>query len=486
VSTVRRIARNTLLLFSSNVLGLLLSFFYLIYATRYLGAGNYGILSLGLAFTSIVGFFTDIGLVSVTIRDVARDRSLVEKYAGNIVVLKLLLAILTFILTVLIVHLLEYPETTAAVIYVILLSVIFTAFAGVFIGIFQAFEKMEYVAIGSVLNNFIMLMGALFAISKEANVQGFAYIYLFASIILFIYNLFVSRRMFIRPRLELDLDLCRYLIREALPFGLSAFFIRIYYYIDIFMISLIIVNPNEIMGWYNAAYRLVFVLSFIPTTFLMAMYPIMSKCHISADESLGFMFERSFKYMLIIAVPIGVGTTLLAEKIIYATYGPAFAPSSIALQILIWSEVLIFLNSVFGNLLNSTNRQAVVAKQTILASILNILLNLVLIPSNSYVGASIATVITTSFAFIFLLTSTSKSGYRLPNKIIIDLLKVLFASFIMFIFIEIIIDTNLALLILSAACIYFIIILILKTMDDIDIQLFKKLIGRTDHPVKAR
>ena len=372
----------------------------------------------------------------------------------------------------------SYPKTTVLVIYIILISVIFNALAGIFIGIFQAYERMEYVAIGSILNNFVMLIGALYATSKEMGPIEFAYIYLIAGIALFIYNFAISSWKIAWPHLEMNLDLCRYLLREAVPFGLSTFFIRIYYYIDTIMISLIISNPNEIMGWYSAAYRLVFVLSFIPTTFLMAIYPIMSKCYVSKDDALKFMFERSFKYLLIIAVPIGIGITSLASKIILFSYGPNYAPSTIALQILVWSEVFIFLNSVFGNLLYAINKQIVVAKQTMFASLLNILLNLVLITKFSYIGASIATVVTNCFSFIFLFIFVSQNGYGLSSKTIVDLSKVLAASSIMYIFIYISNDMNLIILIILSMCVYFTAIYLLKIMDKKDLQLFKKLIGR--------
>lgn len=476
MSTVQRIAKNTSFLFLSHVIGLALSFFYLIYTTRYLGAESYGILSFALAYTSLVGFFTDIGLLSVTIRDVARDRSLTRKYMGNMAVLKLSLAIFTIILTIIIMHLNSYSHDTALVIYIILFSVILNAFAGIFIGLFQAYERMEYVAIGSILNNFVMLIGALYATSNEMGLIEFAYIYLLAGIALLIYNFVISSWKIAWPHLEINLDLCRYLLREAVPFGLSTFFIRIYYYIDTIMISFIISNPNEIMGWYSAAYRLVFVLSFIPTTFLMAIYPIMSKCYVSKDDALKLMFERSFKYLLIIAVPIGVGITSLASKIILFSYGPNYAPSTIALQILVWSEVFIFLNSVFGNLLNAINKQIVVAKQTMFASLLNIMLNLVLITKFSYIGASIATVITNCFSFIFLFIFIYQNGYGFSSKIVVDLSKVLAASSIMYAFIHILNDMNLVILIILSMCVYFFTIYLLKIMDDTDLQLFKKLI----------
>jgi len=51
---------------------------------RYLGKEGFGTLSFALAFTSILGLFADLGLDPLTIREVARNKALVNKYTGNI------------------------------------------------------------------------------------------------------------------------------------------------------------------------------------------------------------------------------------------------------------------------------------------------------------------------------------------------------------------------------------------------------------------
>ncbi len=236
-------------------------------------------------------------------------------------------------------------------------------------------------------------------------------------------------------------------------------------------------NSNEAMGWYNAAYRMVLVLSFIPVTFLGAIYPIMSNYYVTSDKNLGFIFERSFKYLMALAIPIGVGTIVLGDQLILFIYGPEFAPSAIALKILVWSEVLIFLNSVFGNLFNSINRQAIVAKQTMLAAALNIIINIFIIPEYSNVGASAATVATQIFSFSFLLYFAFKEGYPLPKNMIIHLCKILFACLMMTLFIIQFNELPLLLLILLAAIAYLIIIFSTGVTDKTDIQMARQLMG---------
>lgn len=477
MNTIQRIAKNTLFLSASSVIGFVSSFFFLMYSTRYLGSEKYGILSFAIAFASITIFMADIGIASVIVRDVARDKERTQKYFGNSVLLKIILAIITLVSTAAIGFVLNYPSSTMQIVLLITLSLIAVSFYGIVSSIISAYEVMEYISLGSIIFNLSMLIFALLAIHLGVDVYGFSYVYLISSIISLGYYAFIALKKIPQPKWDIDLSLWKYMIKEAIPFGLSSVFIRIYYYIDTVMISLMISNSNEAMGWYNAAYRMVLVLSFIPVTFLGAIYPIMSNYYVTSDKNLGFIFERSFKYLMALAIPIGVGTIILGDQLIFLIYGPEFEASAIALKILVWSEVLIFLNSVFGNLFNSINRQAIVAKQTMLAAALNIIINIIVIPEYSYVGASAATVATQIFSFSFLLYFACKEGYPLPKNMIIHLSKILFACFVMTIFIKQFNELPLLLLIFLAAIAYLIIIFFTGVTDKTDIQMARQLMG---------
>ena len=146
MNTVQRIAKNTGVLLVSQIASYILGFFYIMYTARYLGAAGFGILSFALAFTGIFGVFSDLGLSTLTVREVARDKSLASKYLGNIAVMKVILVIITFGLIALTINLLGYPEQTIKVVCLVALSIIFSAFSGMFYSIFQAYEKMEYIS----------------------------------------------------------------------------------------------------------------------------------------------------------------------------------------------------------------------------------------------------------------------------------------------------------------------------------------------------
>jgi len=183
----------------------------------------------------------------------------------------------------------------------------------------------------------------------------------------------------------------------------------------------------------------------------------MSKIYVdnNPDITLKTVVKEYFNIMVILAIPMGIGVTLLADKIILVLYGNQYTDSIIALQILIWSIVLIFANSAFVRLLESSDRQLIMTKITIVSMIGNIILNILLIPQFSYIGASIATVFTelTIFALVFVITY--REVYDNFLKDVGSFLgKIIVSSLIMAIFIAIFKDINLLLLIVLAIALY--------------------------------
>ncbi len=149
MSTIRRVVKNTILLFSSTILSYILLFFVNMYTARYLGVEGFGNLSLAFALSGIFVVFMDLGLSTLLVREVARDKSLSNKYLGSITVIKLILSLISFGIIILLVNLIHYPQEISTVIYLIIVSTIIGSFTSLFYSLFQAYEKMEYQSIGT-------------------------------------------------------------------------------------------------------------------------------------------------------------------------------------------------------------------------------------------------------------------------------------------------------------------------------------------------
>lgn len=474
MNAVHRVVKNTLVLLFSRIISYLLNFLFIMYTARYLGAEGFGTLSFALAFTGIFAVFADLGLNILTVREIARNKSLARKYLGNIAIMKLILILITFGLIAFIINLLGYPKQTIKVVYLIALSVIFTSFSQMFYSIFQAYEKMEYQSIGQILNSVSLLSGGIFAIKQGFSIIGFAFIYFITSAIVLVYSFTVCILKFAKLKTEIDWSFWKSTIKEALPFGLASIFVTIYYWVDSVMLSLM--KGNEVVGWYNAAYRLVYSLLIIPSAYFLSIYPIMSRHYKTSMSSLSNEYERSIRYMGIIAIPIGIGVTWLAKELILMIYGEEFSPSIVALQILIWAVVFSYMSHAPTYTLYSVNNQKVYTKVVFFCLILNFTLNFIFIPKMSYIGASLTTLATEFIAFLSLFVYVKKYIFNIQNffKVGIKLLfsAIITESFIYFVgkILGIIIS------VITGIIMYFCLLWMLKIYSREDISMLKNLI----------
>ena len=477
MNTTRRIAKNTAILSIAEIVSAIISLFFTMYVARYLGAEGFGTLSFALAFIAIFGVFTDIGLNQLMTREVARDKTLAPKYLGNIINLKAILAVVTFGLIAVTINLLYYPDQTKIVVYFIAGFLVSNTFSVMYYSIFQAHERMEFITLGRVVNAVLLLIGALLAVNQNLPVTAFALVYFLASFSTLLCNIIVSTWKFAKPKVEIDFRFWKETLKQAWPFGLAGVFSGIYFWIDSVMLSFM--QGDEVVGWYNAAYRLVFVLTVIPGIYFTSAFPAMSKYYVTSKESLKLIYEKSIKYMIILAVPIAFGTSLLADKAIMLIYDAGYFNSIIALQILVWAVAFVFISSGFARLFESSNKQLIVTIVAGGCAILNVVLNLILIPKYSYIGASAATVTTEFTALAILFLWSSRIGYGISGKKIIDILvKTLVAGAVMSSLVFILRNLALWWLVPLSALLYFIVLFIIKGIDGEDILLLKQMVRR--------
>ncbi|NMO09573.1 flippase [Methanobacterium subterraneum] len=476
MNTARTIAKNSVVLLISQIIIFAFSFIITIFTARYLGTGGYGILSLATALTGIVGIIADAGLGTLIIRDISRDKSMTNKYISNSILMKILLSLLAFVAIILITNGVGYSPVVKNVIYIMMLSVVVGAISTIFISIIQANQKMEYISLSTVLNSAVLLVGTLIGVHYHMDLLFFAAIYLIANIINFIYIVIIYFWKFSIPKIEIDLSFWSPTLKQALPFGLTGTFATIYVWADTFLLS--VMQDNEAVGIYNAAYKLITVLLFIPNVFNASLFPVFSKFFVSSENSLQMAFEKYFKFMLLISFPLGIGTTLLSNKIILLIFDSQFAASIVVLQVLIWSTIFIFLNSPFTQLLQSTNKQMILTKITSICMVINIALNLILIPKYSYLASSVITVITEFLVFTLVLFTIRKSGYGFSKLNLEVTIKVFIASIIMGVAILLLYNLWLPLIVLLAIAIYIAVIYLIGGIDSDDISLIKEIIGR--------
>ena len=471
MTTAKRIAKNSAFIFLGNAIGHILQLVLVVYLVRCLGDVTFGKYAFAFAFTSLFMIFSDLGLNTLSIREIARDTSKAGEYLTNISITKFILSLITIVLIVVTINLMHYPSDTTLAVYIIGGATVFTSLTSFFRSIFRAFERMKYEAITRIAERLLIFGSVLPILFLGYGLIEVVSAMLIAQALIFLFTLAIIIKKFTRPVLSFDFSLSKSLIKEALPFGLAAVFATIYFQTDTVMLS--IMKGDAVVGWYRAAYGLVMGTLFIPGAFVGALYPVLSRYFTSSKDSLMVVYEKSFKFLLMLAIPLGIGTTLLADRIIIFLYGEEFAPSIIALQILIWVASILFIYSIVGYTLASINKQLVDTRITAVSALLNVGLNLLLIPTYSYVGAGVASIASQVFVFTCEFSYLQKNGYKIGASKIV--LKPLCAGAVMGLLVYRlkVMHINLFVIIIGAIVIYALCLYILKAFDEEETKMMR-------------
>jgi O-antigen/teichoic acid export membrane protein len=391
------VAKNTTVLTIAFIIQKILSLVYFTYLARQIGDSNLGRYTAAIAFVSIFSIFADFGLGPVLIREGARDLSRLPKVLSEIVSLKLLLSFGTILVSVIAIQILSigprYDLYDQLLVYVALLFVILDSFTFTFYSVFRAVQRMHYEAIGILgYQLFILILGA-FLISRHAPIHLLLGVITLSSALNFFFSgwLVISKAK-MNIALSWDRKIFRQLLLLAIPFALAGIFFKLNGSVDSIMIKSMVGNrPN---GWYNLAFKLATALTVLPGAFATSLFPAMSHAFISDHPRLVRLFEQAMIYLLAMSLPIAIGTFVLAKPLIEGLlYSVAWSRSVPALQIFMIGLVFVFLNYPVGNFLMAVNKQVRNTVHMGIALAINVMLNILLIPWYSYLGAAVAAVV---------------------------------------------------------------------------------------------
>jgi len=182
--------------------------------------------------------------------------------------------------------------------------------------------------------------------------------------------------------------------------ALANVFVIIYFRIDTIMLSFM--KSDKVTGWYNAAYLLIFSLSFMAYVIMMSIYPKLSNL---AKESLlqtKILYRKSL-YLIALAGFLILGiSSLIIKYLIPLLYGNSFLPAVNIFYILTIAVFFSYLANVWLYTLNALGKQKIYTIASAVGLIINLALNFLLIPKYSYFGAAWATVITEIVASLII------------------------------------------------------------------------------------
>lgn len=387
----QRIAKNMMVIVSSEIVGFGLNFVMTIVLARYLGVIGFGKYSFVLAFVWVFQMLADSGLSNIMIREISVKKNDLAYQLGVTKSLIWIFSVIVFVLIVAAANILNPEPIIRKTIYVMGLAVLATIHAVGYSSVFRAMEEMEYNAAGFVLHKFLLFSLILVVIRLRLGLVEISAAYLVSNLLLwFFYYTIISRR-YQRPRMISDAKAWRYFIAEALPVGAASILRKVSWQVDILILSAI--GTASSVGLFSAPYKVVQSINLVPHTLAMPLFPLFSRLARDSHEELFRTYEKNLKFMCLMSIPVVVILVTLSYPIVSLLFGARFAGSSAALQILGLTVLFLFPTSQFIYLFSALGRQRLYTVSSVLCLIINILIDLILIPHLDYIGACLGTLI---------------------------------------------------------------------------------------------
>jgi O-antigen/teichoic acid export membrane protein len=388
-SPMATIARNSVFMLGIQAAVKILAFLFNVYIVRRLGDVHFGRYSAVMAYVAIFAIFTDWGMSPYAIREMAKDYGKTSYLLPNIVAIRIVLSLIILLAAPLSAVWLGKDRDMVTGILIASAGLILYAFQGPLDSVLTARERLDVTSTLTLVNQLVfwglsvllLINGAGFIGLIIASLAGVAVVTL------------VSGRMLLRigiGPLALSPRLWPPLLGGAFPFGVSGI---AYVFMDRFDTVLIsFVLTDAAVGWYNVPWTLIAMVLLIAQSIAVAAYPSMVRCYATAPESLPRITWQFIKYLLILGLPIAIGGTVLADRIILTLYETTFIRSIPVLQVMLWALPCLFLLELLGRVADTLSLERSAARINVINALIVVALNLILVPTVGILGGALALV----------------------------------------------------------------------------------------------
>lgn len=392
-----RLGRNLSSLAGGQMVTWTMTLLWTLVVPRALGPAGWGILVTALSVSGVAGIVLGLGTRNYLVRELVVRREAASTLVGTAIMLRLLLAPLFAAAVVAYASFSGADHEATVVLYLVAASVLLTLLAEPMQAGFQALERMQYLAYSDVINKSAQALSGIALIALGFRATGIA-----ANLALVAGAVLVLNVLWLRGFFQIDLRTntakLRHMAKESLAYWAFGVFSLAYLWIDTIMLSLL--TRPEVVGWYGAPTRLFQTLMFVPVLISTAWLPRLVAAFEDSPEKLRSAARLPLELVLVVSAPIAAGTAIVADPLIHALYGSAYAHAVPVLVILGLCIPPMYLNIMLAAIVIAEKRQMAWTWVMAGATIVNPPVNLVLIPltehryGNGAIGAALSLLVT--------------------------------------------------------------------------------------------
>jgi O-antigen/teichoic acid export membrane protein len=362
-----------------------------IFIARYLQPGNFGVISYASSFVQLLVPLSLLGLNAIVIKELVYGQEKSNEIIGTAFYLKIAASVVSLLVLAGIVFFTENDASTRNYILIIGLSFLFSPFQ-VIDFYFQSKVLSKYSVISQQISTAICALLKIYCIYTKKELLYFVCIALLEAVLPIIAMVIMYRKQGNRISLwEFNQARAISMTKESLPLILTGFFIIFYMKIDQIMIKNMM--NNFATGNFSAAVKLSESFYMIPGILVVSLFPAIINGKKMGEEEYRKRLQKLYDLLSLIAITVSICVFLCSDYIILILYGNDFIGSSAVLKLHFWNSLFVFWGVIYSQAFIVEGMQKVTLYNTIVGAILNVVLNLVLIPRIGIVGSALATIL---------------------------------------------------------------------------------------------
>lgn len=386
----QRVLKNAVVGTGAGALAFLADLAIIATLARHLGVASFGTFAFVTTFVRAFRELGDLGLYSVLVRDIARRLDQGPRVLGTARGLVWILSGVTAALVLGAIHLTGRGDETIRLTYLAVVAMIALLHAEAYAAVCRAHEEMEFNALVHVGERALFLLLVLGCAALGRGLTWILASHAAASLAVWALYARIVRRRYGRCQLSLDPPAWWDMLREAAPVGFGVALRRVAWRIDTVFLGHL--ADRTAVGLFNAAYRMTGLLHQFSVTLSHPFVPVYARVAARPGDALGALWERSFKAMWVLALGLALVPAMFADRIVRALYGEPFAAAAQALVLQSAAVPFLFPASLFAGILTAIGQQRRYVLVTGASLVVNVGLDLALIPVWGFLGASLATV----------------------------------------------------------------------------------------------
>ena len=419
------VLKNSAYNFTTTLISKIGGLIFTIILARLLLPELFGIYNLVLSIILIALTFADLGINTTALRYISdalgkNKKSKARSYFRYLFKLKGFLVILVIITILILAKPLAYNVFNKPAVFLPLifscLYIIMVSLRSFFVMLFLALKNLRVLPLLDFSLQILKIIFSLFAIlflSSQYKISGIFValaISTFLSIIMIILILTKKEKNIIFGK-KISIEKPK-ILRYLRYIGIASISLIFFGSIDTLMLGRFV--EAAYIGYYRAALSLVITVAAL-LSFSGIFLPIFTQIH---RQRLKRGFQKTFRYIIILATPMAFGLMFVARYFILAIYGPEYMFSTSSLYVLSLLVIIVPLIALYSTIFQAKEKPKILSKFILIALLINIVLNYILIKcllifSQEYaiLGAGIATLVSKSF-YLAALAIKTKSQFK--------------------------------------------------------------------------